>query len=161
MNTRRGVRLWKHRGNRLAQVGWRERGLLAEATLRLVAARFTIALVPFRRIGARLGTFASPADPRVAERRAPGSPEQARIASQIGWAVVSAARHVPFKAVCLPQAMAAHAMLRRRGVASAVHFGARRGEEKPIDAHAWVDAAGVEVTGYPLDPAMAEIGCFV
>ena len=61
-----------------------------------------------------------------------------------------AARHVPFKAVCLPQAMAARVMLKRRGVASVMHFGAARGQEKPLDAHAWLDAAGVEVTGYPV-----------
>jgi hypothetical protein len=146
---------------RLAGIGWRERALVAEAVLQLLAARARIALLPFRRIGERLGTFVPPADPRVAERRSPGAPEQARTAAQVSWAVVGAARHVPFRAVCLPQAMAAHAMLRRRGIACAVHFGAQRGKEKPIDAHAWVDAAGVKVTGYPLEPSMTEIGCFV
>jgi len=29
-----------------------------------------------------------------------------------------------------------------------------------IEAHAWVDAAGVEVTGYPVT-VFSEIGCFV
>ncbi len=71
------------------------------------------------------------------------------------------ARYLPFKAVCLPQAMAAQAMLRRRGVTSVMHFGAARGEEKPLDAHAWLDAAGVEVTGYPVAERFAEIACFV
>ena len=61
-----------------------------------------------------------------------------------------AARYVPFKAVCLPQAMAARVMLKRRGVESVMHFGAAKGTEKPLDAHAWLDAAGVEVTGYPV-----------
>ncbi len=27
--------------------------------------------------------------------------------------------------------------------------------------HAWVDAGGVKVTGFPLDPALVELGCFV
>jgi hypothetical protein len=57
--------------------------------------------------------------------------------------------------------MAAHAMLKRRGIDSAVHFGARRSTDKPIDAHAWLDAAGVEVTGYPVAEGMSELGAFV
>ncbi|MES2442651.1 MAG: lasso peptide biosynthesis B2 protein [Pseudomonadota bacterium] len=154
-------RSWKSKATRLVQVDWHERALLAEAVARLIAARVQIAAVPFRRIARRLGVFVPPTDPRIAERRAPAPADETRIASRVGWAVTRAASHVPFKAVCLPQAMAAHAMLRRRGIASAMHLGARRSAEKPIDAHAWLDAAGVEVTGYPLEAGMTEIGCFV
>jgi hypothetical protein len=154
-------RSWKSRAERLVQVSWGERLLLAEAAAALMAARVKIAALPFRRIAAGLGTFVPPGDPRIAACRAPAPADRRHAAEQIGWAVTRAARHVPFRAVCLPQAMAAHAMLRRRGIVSAMHFGARRGGEKPIDAHAWLDAAGVEVTGYPLEPGMAEIGCFV
>ena len=154
-------RSWKSKATRLIQVDWRECGLLAEAVARLIVARVRIAGQPFRRIAKTLGTFVPPADPRIAAARAPGPADQARVARDVGWAVTRAARHVPFEAVCLPQAMAAHAMLRRRGVPSAVHFGAQRGKEKTIDAHAWLDAAGVEVTCYPLDETMTEIGCFV
>jgi hypothetical protein len=75
--------------------------------------------------------------------------------------VTRGALYVPFKAVCLPQAMAARIMLGRRGVASALHFGAAKGETKPLDAHAWLDAAGVKVTGYPVALRFAEIACFV
>ena len=71
------------------------------------------------------------------------------------------ARYVPFKAVCLPQAMAARVMLKRRGVSSVMHFGAAKGTDKPLDAHAWLDAAGVEVTGYPVAKGFSEIACFV
>jgi hypothetical protein len=35
------------------------------------------------------------------------------------------------------------------------------GSDTPIDAHAWLDAAGVEVTGYPVANTFAEIACFV
>ena len=154
-------RSWKSKAKRLVQVDWRERGLLAEAVARLIVARLRIAGQPFRRIATTLGTFVPPADPRIAQARAPGPEDEARLARDVGWAVTRAANHVPFKAVCLPQAMAAHAMLRRRGIDSVMHFGARRNAEKPIDAHAWLDAAGVEVTGYPLQEGMTEIGAFV
>jgi len=55
--------------------------------------------------------------------------------------------------------MAARAMLDRRGVRSVIHFGTARGEALTLSAHAWLDAAGVEVTGYPLDQRYAEIAC--
>jgi hypothetical protein len=62
-------------------------------------------------------------------------------------------------AVCLPQNMTAQAMLRRRGVCSVLHFGAARTEEKS-DPHAWLSAANIEVTGYPVTN-FTEIGYFV
>jgi hypothetical protein len=154
-------RSWKSKTTRLAEVGWRRRALLLEAVAGLILARMRLLTRPFRAIARSLGDFVPPADPRVAACRLAAPAEQREIAERVGWAVTRAARHVPFSAVCLPQAMAAHAMLKRRGVASAVHFGAQKGAAKPIDAHAWLDAAGVEVTGYPLDEGLAEIGCFV
>jgi len=154
-------RSWKSRATRLVQVDWRERGLLAEAVVRLAFARLRIRGQPFRKIAATLGAFVPPADPRIAQAKAPGPEDQAKIARDVSWAITRAATHIPFEAVCLPQAMAAHAMLRRRGVDSVMHLGARKTEEKPIDAHAWLDAAGVEVTGYPLSAGMTEIGAFV
>jgi hypothetical protein len=143
------------------QVGWRRRGLIAEAAAWLLIARLALLLVPFPRLARWLGAFVPPADPRVAEVAAPTTPEQARTAKEVSWAVVRGAAHVPFKAVCLPQAMAARIMLQRRGVASAMHFGAAKGKDRPLDAHAWLDAAGVKVTGYPVGPQFAEIACFV
>jgi len=146
---------------RFAQVGNRHRGLVLEAVLCLLAARLGLIFVPFPTLARRLGTFVPPNDPRAMATRAGGSLEHARVAAEIGWAVTRSARYVPFKAVCLPQAMAARVMLKRRGVKSVMHFGAAKGQEKPIDAHAWLDAAGVEVTGYPVAANFAEIACFV
>ena len=151
-----------HRTLRSArQVGWRRRGLIVEAAAWLLLARLALLLAPFPVIARRLGAFVPPADPRVAEVAAPTTQGQAQLAKEISWAVTRGAAHVPFKAVCLPQAMAARIMLKRRGVASAMHFGAAKGKEKALDAHAWLDAAGVKVTGYPVGPQFAEIACFV
>lgn len=143
------------------QVGWRRRGLIVEAAAWLLITRLALLLVPFPRLARSLGAFVTPADPRVAQVAAPTTPEQADTARLVSWAVTRAAAHVPFRAVCLPQAMAGRIMLKRRGVASAMHFGAAKGTDKPLDAHAWLDAAGVKVTGYPVGPQFAEIACFV
>ena len=146
---------------RFAQVGNARRALVVEAVVCLWLARLGLIFVPFPRLARRLGTFVPPSDPRTRAARAAAGQAQADLAEQIGWAVTRAARHVPFKAVCLPQAMAAHSMLKRRGVESVMHFGAAKGTDKPLDAHAWLDAAGVEVTGYPVAKNFAEIACFV
>ena len=146
---------------RLGQIENPRRILLGEAVACLAAARLALIFIPFPRLARHLGTFVPPTDPRSFEGRSVPSPDQARLAEAIGWAVTRAARYMPFKAVCLPQAMAARIMLRRRGVKSVMHFGAARGTDKPLDAHAWLDAAGVEVTGYPVAENFAEIACFV
>jgi hypothetical protein len=151
----------QHRLNSFRSVGARRRRLIAEAAFWLLAARLALVFVPFPAIARRLGAFVPPADPRVAAAGAAATAAAALLARDVSWAVTRGAAHVPFKAVCLPQAMAARIMLKRRGVASVMHFGAALGRDKPLDAHAWLDAAGVKVTGYPVAREFAEIACFV
>jgi hypothetical protein len=154
-------RLISRRFVRFTQVGNHRRALLVEAVTWLLLTRLSLIFISFPKLARHLGTFVAPADARALRARAENSHDHAHLAEEIGWAVTRAARHVPFKAVCLPQAMAARIMLKRRGVESVLHFGARIGPDKPIDAHAWLDAAGVEVTGYPVANTFAEIACFV
>jgi hypothetical protein len=146
---------------RLWQIENRRRTLLAVAVAYLLLARLSLIFMPFPRLARHLGTLVSPSDPRASSHGTCASPVHTRLAKEIGWAVTCAARYVPFRALCLPQAIAAQAMLRQRGVPSVMHFGAARGADKPLDAHAWLDAAGVEVTGYPVAEIFTEIACFV
>jgi hypothetical protein len=146
---------------RFAQVDNHRRALTIEAVTWLLLARLALIFISFPRLARRLGTFVPPNDARALQARIRTSQDQVQSAEDIGWAVTRAARYVPFNAVCLPQAMAARVMLKRRGVSSVLHFGAGKGQDKPLDAHAWLDAAGVEVTGYPVAKNFAEIGCFV
>jgi len=143
------------------KLGWRRRALIAEAVVWLLALRLALLLVPFPRLARGLGVFVPPEDPRVAAAGAATTPAAARLAREIGWAVTRGAVHAPFKTVCLPQAMAARIMLKRRGLASVMRFGAARAPDAPLATHAWLDAAGVKVTGYPAARGFAEIGCFV
>ncbi|HEY1979763.1 MAG TPA: lasso peptide biosynthesis B2 protein [Xanthobacteraceae bacterium] len=155
------LRLIRRLLHRFGQVSTRRRALLAEAAAYLFAARLALIFIPFPRLARRLGTFVPPTDPRALRTKTVSADGQVRLAEDIGWAVTRAARYLPFKAVCLPQAMAARVMLTRRGIESVMHFGAAKGTDKPLDAHAWLDAAGVEVTGYPVTENFAEIACFV
>ena len=146
---------------RFAGLDGERRALLVEAVACLACARLALAFVPFPRLARHLGTFTSPADSRVLDAGSRASAAHSRLAEQTGWAVTRAARHVPFGAVCLPQAMAARIMLGRRGVRSVLHFGAMKRGGQPLDTHAWLDAAGVEVTGYPVAMEAVEIASFV
>ena len=129
----------------------------------LLAARVLLFAVPFPRLAKWFGQFTPPIGESARLQREDVPAAETNAAEAIGWAVTRAARHVPFRAVCLPQAIAAKAMLSRRGVKSVMHFGAAKGtsQEKPLETHAWLDAAGVEVTGYPVAQQFTEIGCFV
>jgi transglutaminase superfamily protein len=146
---------------RFSQLDGGRRLLLAEAMASLFAARLALIFVAFPRLARHLGSLVSPTDPRVSEIATSAGSDQAHIAKEVSWAVTRVARYVPFKAVCLPQAMAARGMLRRRGITSVMHLGVAKGQVKLLDAHAWLEAAGVEVTGYPLAERLAEIACFV
>jgi hypothetical protein len=62
-------------------------------------------------------------------------------------AVITAARNVPWNAVCLPQAMAAKAMLARRGCGSTFHLGAGSDSRGKLIGHAWLVAGDMIVVG--------------
>ena len=120
-----------------------------EAVLLLLLARLLIKYVPMRRWRHRLSTAQEPGGP---------PPEGRRLGRKVARVVRRVARHVPFRAVCLPQAVAAQWMLRRRGISSCLFFGARRRlrpatappENRPasgMDFHAWLTVGDACVLG--------------
>jgi Transglutaminase-like superfamily len=83
----------------------------------------------------------------MAESDAVAAGDSLRIAGQVNWAVEAAARALPWHPVCLPQAIAATAMLRRRSINSTLYLGVDPADR--LDAHAWVRVGPVIVTGGP------------
>jgi hypothetical protein len=79
-------------------------------------------------------------------------------AESIRWAVDTAARVLPWKPVCLPQALAGTAMLRRRRIASTLYLGVDPG--RGLDAHAWVRVGTLIVTGGPLETRFSVVSTF-
>jgi len=116
--------------------------LLGEALLALALARLFMAFLPFHRIAAWLGAPG-------AETPLAAAAEQVRLAQQIGWAVGVWARRVPWDSRCLAQALAATAMLRRRGLEGTVSFGAGRIDGAEFSAHAWLRVGPCMITGGP------------
>lgn len=126
---------------RLRGLSWRDRALLLEAAAWLAVARAAVVALPFptiaRRLGAHMGE--SPLD-------AGATPPSLR---RITWALGAVAARTPWRSKCLEQALAAKAMLRRRGVPNTLYLGVGRGEGSGagIEAHAWLRSGRVHVTG--------------
>src|SRR6516165_3614330 len=113
-----------------------DRLLVCEAAATLALARLIVLTVPFRILARWLS-------------RAPetNSCDQLLLV-RVRRAVTTAARNVPWNAVCLPQAIAAKAMLARRGFGSSLHLGARPdAAQGTVVAHAWLVAGGTVVVG--------------
>lgn len=79
----------------------------------------------------------------------------------VRWAIGAVAPWLPFRTLCLQQAIAARAMLERRRIDSVLHLGVRDRTGTALEAQARLDADGLNVTGYPVDPALTEVGRFV
>jgi hypothetical protein len=127
-----------------------ERRRTCEAALLLLVVRIALALLPLpsalRLFGVAQGTMSR------------GQVDQDQ-AALVGRAIARAARHVPFRAVCLQQAFAALLMLRRRGLAATVHFGVLR-EGNELKAHAWSLCGEVPVTGVAAARGFAPVAEF-
>lgn len=106
------------------------------------------------------GVFARPVAAQCGRSAPAGRVPEQHLPRKVARIVRKVARHVPFRAVCLPQAMAAQWMLRRRGVPSRLVFGVRRGTaDSGLQYHAWlmvgrecVVGAGEVETYAPLTP---------
>ena len=139
------------------------RWLMAEAAVWLALAAVALLALRFRTIASRLGQSLTPAEAAARMAETPTAADTSAIVSEIGWAVRCAADHLPFPAHCLQQALAAKYMLRRRRIVGALHLGVatRQGPGGTMTAHAWLDAAGIDVTGGPVTSEYTEVACFL
>jgi len=120
----------------------REQALVIEAAFLLLAVRLSLGMFAFRTIAGRLGRFVSPDLPQV--HRAASGPDAAELGPLIVRVVPAVARHLPFRATCLPQAIAGRVMLQRRGIASTLSFGVLctgDSARRTLAAHAWLETA--------------------
>lgn len=122
-----------------------------EALTALSSAGVLLRLLRFSWVASRLGRH-------MAESPALDDQGTTSRVVRIRWAVETAARHLPWKPVCLPQAVAAQWMLRRRGIASTFYLGVNPAEG--LDAHAWVRAGSIIVTGGPRQDRFAVVSSF-
>jgi len=112
------------------------RRYLREAAIMLIGARLAVAVLPAARVRAWAGR-----PPRRLRRFA------GEEVDWIVWAVEALSAKPWLRTRCLACALAAHGMLRRRGIASRLCLDVVAGEVETLTAHAWVEVGGDVVLG--------------
>ncbi|NVD43551.1 lasso peptide biosynthesis B2 protein [Qipengyuania atrilutea] len=118
----------------LAGLSWSERLLTLEVAARLV----------YYEIGLRTAKPARWMKAPAAARTSSASPLEI---AAVRRAVLRASRNIPGGTKCLPQALAARAMLARRGVTAELKIAARSAPSQADRFHAWLEYEGMQVTG--------------
>lgn len=118
-----------------------ERRLFVGTAMLLAAVRVGLWVLPFRSVHRALSALGN--RPRTRGR---GEPPVERIV----WAVGAAAQLVP-RATCLVRALAAQALLARRGYASQLRLGVSGGSGRSFEAHAWIEQDGRVLIGGPVE----------
>jgi Transglutaminase-like superfamily len=117
------------------KVKTRRRVYLREAAVMLILARLVVRFVPPARIFAWINRPLRRVDRFAADE-----------VTWIAWAIEHLGARPWMNALCLPQALAAHAMLRRRGIASRLCLGVAR-DGGGLAAHAWVEIGKEIIVG--------------
>lgn len=125
---------------RVRRVGWTGLLLRLEALFQLRRVVRSLKVRSFQALHAEVASSRPDAMRSAGKQVVPSS------LAGIGTAVESSARFVP-EAQCVARSLAAQVMLRRRGVASTIHFGFKRSVEGTVEGHAWLESNGVVVTG--------------
>jgi hypothetical protein len=118
------------------------RAYLREASLMLAFARAALCILPMA------GVFAWANRPQRNRKRFPFDD-----ADWVTWSIQMMSAKPWLNASCLSSALAAHAMLRRRGIESRLCLGVIR-NEGALAAHAWIEVGQDVIVG------AAEAGCF-
>jgi hypothetical protein len=124
----------------LALAAW-ERWVLVQLMLLLPLIGLSLSVLGLKRTSRLLGGTGC-----LAAGGSEVNAEARTLAERIARSVNIAARHGPYKATCLRKSLALLWLLRTRGVAAELRIGVRL-NEGVLDAHAWVEHAGVPING--------------
>jgi hypothetical protein len=102
--------------------------LLLEALIELARARMQLRTVPFQALVADLKSSLPVPNPVL----------DFATGEAVANAVHAAARRVPWRADCFPQAIAGYRMLSRRGLSVIIELGVKRDAYGALRAHAWL-----------------------
>lgn len=122
----------------LARLGPGKCLILLESLVALALASAAIRMLSFRRVAAAAGSWGGGTEP----------PDRHEAAiARIRWAIQAWSSRVPWRTVCFQKGLALHLMLRRRGIASVMHYGVAQNAADGLAAHVWVSAGGRDVIG--------------
>lgn len=146
-----------HKARSFLRLPWFTQAWFIPMWVLLGISKASIFTVPFRTLAPRLGHKSS-----IHPRLPVLTPEQEHRARRIGEVVRLTARYTPWNSNCFPQAISARVLLGLYHVPYMFYFGlapARDGVEK-MNAHAWVVAGRVAVTGGRSFGQFTVVGCF-
>jgi hypothetical protein len=137
---------------RLSREHW---SLLVETLVCLTMARLLVLVLPFPYLAKRLGEH-------MAESGSEDHVARQSFLTNLTWALGALSQGLPWRCLCLEQALAAKMVLCRRGIAHTLYLGARLSQGK-LEAHAWVRCGRRMVTGdngkaFPVVSCFAEPG---
>lgn len=115
-----------------------QKSLVLEAYALLFVARMAVLALPFKRVLAWSGVQGVEMEAVEVDRR---------VLQQVYWAITTASRYGWWNCLCLTQALAAKAMLRRRGLRSTMYLGLTRPGSTKFSAHAWLRCGQTIITG--------------
>lgn len=111
---------------------------IAAMTCALFRAQWRVHHRPFQETASRLSRPLPWQNPEV---------ESAEAAREVRADLGTLCRYLPWSPTCLVKAVAAHGLLARRGVAATLVLSVMPGGQAAVSAHAWLEAAGLVVTG--------------
>ncbi len=115
---------------------FRDKFFFLDAVLLLSISKLVVLTVPFKKVAPHLGKVNGEVNYEL-------DSIQLQKADRIKLFINMAAGNVPFRSVCLDQAMAGMLLLRRFRIPSNLCLGVKRNEaEKKLDAHAWIECGG-------------------
>jgi hypothetical protein len=136
--------------SRWRKLGRQRQWLLIEGLAAVAGASAAIRLGPFKR-AIQLGSL---------QLSGPSPAGAGQIITDVRWAVETAARNVPWRAMCIQQGLALQWMLRRRGIDARLHYGIARDEAGELEAHVWVAAGDAVVIGGAEAPRFRRVATF-
>jgi Transglutaminase-like superfamily len=130
----------KRRLARFRRLPARARAYLIEAAVYLLLARLARKLLSFQQL-TRL--FERPAKRPEVEG---AGREQLR--KEVQWAIDEACWFLPSALTCIPRALAAQMMLRRRQISATLYYGAATLPERGLTAHVWLQDGAEGIVGH-------------
>ena len=125
---------------------------VAEAAILILFARILLAFLPFSRVTPLFSHSQGKTELRGGQRRA------ARV--WVKKAIFTAWKHLPLENTCFHRAVAAHFMLRRRGVATTLYYGAARLPQRGLSGHVWLQDGEVGVVGHHISKNYHRLASF-
>jgi len=129
----------KRRFYRFSKYSCQERSLILESFVLLGVGRFLVKMIPFKQVAPKLGIINGSEIMYLDD----DSKAQSKLIARL---VNYTSRFTPFTSNCFNKALAAHFMLRRRGISSTLILGVAKYKEK-MEAHAWLTSGDQILTG--------------